>query len=73
MAAALAATRREFALEARQGRGGREAQARYAARMDAVVTQLVEAAALADARRRWSCVRSAATAAGRSACIRTST
>ena len=38
MAAALAATRREFALEARQGRGGRDAQARYAAAMDAVVT-----------------------------------
>ncbi len=44
MAAALAATRREFALEARQGRGGREAQARHAARMDEVVLQLVEAA-----------------------------
>ena len=44
MAAALAATRREFALEARQGRGGRDAQARYAARMDEVVQQLVEAA-----------------------------
>ena len=42
MAAALAATRREFALEARQGRGGRDAQARYAAAMDAVVTQLVD-------------------------------
>ena len=44
MAAALAATRREFALEARQARGGREAQARYAARMDEVVRQLVDAA-----------------------------
>jgi [protein-PII] uridylyltransferase len=44
LAAALAATRREFALEARQGRGGREAQARYAVRMDEVVQQLVEAA-----------------------------
>ena len=43
LAAALSATRREFALEARQGRGGRDAQARYAAQMDAVVTQLVEA------------------------------
>ena len=43
MAAALAATRREFALEARQGRGGRDAQARYAAQMDDVVVQLVEA------------------------------
>jgi [protein-PII] uridylyltransferase len=43
MAAALSSTRREFALEARQGRGGREAQARYAAEMDAVVSQLVEA------------------------------
>ena len=38
MAAALAATRREFALEARQGRGGRDAQARYAAEMDDLVT-----------------------------------
>src|SRR5262245_16573768 len=44
LAAALAATRREFALEARQGRGGRAAQARHAARMDEVVQQLVEAA-----------------------------
>jgi [protein-PII] uridylyltransferase len=44
LAAALAATRREFALEARQGRGGREAQARYADHMDDVVRQLVEAA-----------------------------
>ena len=44
LAAALAATRREFALQAKQGRGGREAQARYAAHMDGVVTQLVEAA-----------------------------
>ena len=34
LAAALAATRREFALEARQGRGGRDAQARHAARME---------------------------------------
>jgi [protein-PII] uridylyltransferase len=42
MSAALSATRREFALEARQGRGGREAQARYALAMDGVVTQLVE-------------------------------
>jgi [protein-PII] uridylyltransferase len=42
MAAALAARRREFVLEARQGRGGRDAQARYAAAMDAVVTQLVD-------------------------------
>jgi [protein-PII] uridylyltransferase len=44
MAAALAATRREFALEARHGRGGREAQAHYAREMDGVVQQLVEAA-----------------------------
>src|SRR6186997_1058003 len=44
MAAALAATRREFALEARQGRGGRDVQVRYAAQMDAVVQQLVEGA-----------------------------
>jgi len=44
LAAALAATRREFALEARQGRGGRDAQVRHAARMDDVVQQLVEAA-----------------------------
>src|SRR5688572_13452418 len=43
MAAALAARRREFVLEARQGRGGRGAQARYAAAMAAVVTRLVEA------------------------------
>ena len=43
MAAALAARRREFVLDARQGRGGRDAQARYAAAMDAVVTQLVDA------------------------------
>jgi [protein-PII] uridylyltransferase len=50
MAAALAATRREFALEARQGRGGREAQARHAARMDEVVQQLVEAAQVHTAR-----------------------
>jgi [protein-PII] uridylyltransferase len=42
MAASLGATRREFALEARQGRGGRAAQARYAEAMDGVVTQLVE-------------------------------
>ena len=43
MAAALSGTRREFAIEARLGRGGREAQARHAAQMDAVVVQLVEA------------------------------
>ena len=43
-AAGLAAVRREFALEARQGRGGRGAQERYADHMDAVVRQLVEAA-----------------------------
>jgi len=43
MAAALAARRREFVLEARQGRGGRDAQAHYAAVMDGVVTQLVDA------------------------------
>src|SRR4030095_16368706 len=42
--AGLAARRREFVLDARQGRGGRDAQARYAAVMDGVVTQLVEAA-----------------------------
>jgi len=44
-AAALAATRREFAVAARQGRGGRAAQAEYAARMDEVVSQLVHHAA----------------------------
>ena len=44
MAANLAATRREFALEARQGRGGRAVQERYAAQMDTVVQQLVDAA-----------------------------
>src|SRR5215218_7315678 len=43
MAAALSATRRQFALEARQGRGGRAAQNRYAGEMDAVVAHLVEA------------------------------
>jgi [protein-PII] uridylyltransferase len=44
LAAALAATRREFALAARHGRGGREAQQQYAEQMDLVVRQLVEAA-----------------------------
>src|SRR5687768_712105 len=44
LAAALATTRRQFALEAKQGRGGREAQARYAAHMDGLVEQLVEGA-----------------------------
>ena len=44
LAAALAGTRRQFAIEAKQGRGGREAQARYAAQMDRIVQQLVEAA-----------------------------
>ena len=44
LAAALSAARRDFALEARKGRGGREAQAAHAAAMDAVVRQLVDAA-----------------------------
>ena len=44
LASSLAATRREFALEAKQGRGGRLAQARYATHMDGVVRELVEAA-----------------------------
>ena len=44
LAAALATTRRQFALEAKQGRGGREAQARYAVHMDGLVEQLVEGA-----------------------------
>ena len=44
LAASLASTRRQFALEAKQGRGGREAQARYAAHMDGLVEQLVEGA-----------------------------
>jgi [protein-PII] uridylyltransferase len=44
LSAALAATRREFALEARHGRGGRAVQERYAAQMDAVVRQLVDSA-----------------------------
>jgi [protein-PII] uridylyltransferase len=44
LAASLAATRREFALQARQGHGGRAAQELYAARMDGVVKQLVDGA-----------------------------
>jgi [protein-PII] uridylyltransferase len=44
LAGALAATRREFALQAKQGRAGRDAQARHAAHMDGIVRQLVEAA-----------------------------
>jgi [protein-PII] uridylyltransferase len=44
LAAALAATRRELALAARQGRGGRDPQQQYAERMDAIVQQLVTAA-----------------------------
>jgi [protein-PII] uridylyltransferase len=44
LAAALGATRREFALEAKAGRGGRATQAAYAAQMDQVVRELVEAA-----------------------------
>jgi [protein-PII] uridylyltransferase len=44
LAAALATTRRQFALEAKQGRGGREAQANYASHMDGIVRQLVEGA-----------------------------
>ena len=44
LAAGLASTRRQFAIEAKQGKGGREAQAHYAAHMDSVVEQLVEAA-----------------------------
>jgi [protein-PII] uridylyltransferase len=44
LAGTLAAARREYGLDARQGRGGREAQSRYAGQMDAVVRQLVEAA-----------------------------
>ena len=44
MASVLAAARRDYVVEARQGRAGREIQARYAAQMDAIVRQLVEAA-----------------------------
>ena len=45
IATELTATRRAFAAEARQGRGGRDAQARYAEHMDGVVRELVEFAA----------------------------
>ena len=44
LASRLAAIRREYVLEARQGRGGREMQSRYAAEMDAIVRELVEGA-----------------------------
>ena len=44
LAASLAGTRRQFAIEAKQGRGGREAQARHAGQMDAIVQQLVDGA-----------------------------
>lgn len=44
LAAALASTRREFAVAARQGAGGRALQEQYATQMDAVVQALVEAA-----------------------------
>jgi len=50
LAAALASTRRQFAIEAKQGRGGREAQARYAGHMDGVVRQLVDGARALTAR-----------------------
>jgi [protein-PII] uridylyltransferase len=40
----LASARREYAAEARLGRGGREAQAAYAAQMDVIVQQLADAA-----------------------------
>jgi [protein-PII] uridylyltransferase len=40
----LAAARREYVLEARRGRGGREAQAAYAGQMDAIVQRLVAGA-----------------------------
>jgi [protein-PII] uridylyltransferase len=42
LSAALAAARREYLTQARAGAGGREVQARYAERMDALVEQLVE-------------------------------
>src|SRR4029453_10205656 len=44
LAGVLAAARREFIAEARQGRGGRGAQATYAAQMDALLGQLGEGA-----------------------------
>ena len=44
LASALAAARRDYAAEARLGRGGRETQSKYAAEMDTLVRQLVEAA-----------------------------
>jgi [protein-PII] uridylyltransferase len=40
----LARARREFAVAAREGHGGRDAQARYAGGMDGIVRQLVDAA-----------------------------
>lgn len=55
LAAGLAATRREFALAARQGRGGRDVQRQYAGHMDNVVTGLVEAASSLTARRYVVC------------------
>jgi [protein-PII] uridylyltransferase len=42
LSASLAAARREYLADARLGRGGRDVQARYAERMDALVEQLVE-------------------------------
>jgi [protein-PII] uridylyltransferase len=44
LAGTLAAARREFITEARQGRGGRFAQAVYAEQMDGLVRQLVDSA-----------------------------
>jgi [protein-PII] uridylyltransferase len=51
LAAALVAMRREFAVAARQGRGGRDIQRQYAAHMDGVVSQLVTGAAALTASR----------------------
>ena len=45
IAAHLAATRREYQLEARQGRGGRELQAAFAAHLDGIVQYLASEAA----------------------------
>ena len=51
----LAAARREYVLEARRGNGGREVQAGYADRMDAIVGALVGAAQALTSRRLVVC------------------
>jgi [protein-PII] uridylyltransferase len=55
LAAGLATTRREFALAARQGHGGRATQRAYAARMDGIVRRLVGAASTLTDRRLVVC------------------